>query len=170
MEKNFRVLNITLWTSLNSRISGWFMSQSLLLFLQSCSHLSDIEEIFFTFEKHQIKWLNFIIVWIASHKNMESFVWIGIYIRMVGFGDHLCEIVPTLKLNLGRFSFCTNSAPLGHVCLSVCLDVCLFAPLCSFFFEASHWPSGHMIISRPLIGPPSLLPLETWKLGNWETW
>ena len=26
-----------------------------------------------------------------------------------------------------------------------------------------------MISSRPLIGPPSLPPLETWKLGNFKT-
>ena len=39
------------------------------------------------------------------------------------------------------------------VCLSVCLCVCGFAPLCAVFFQVSHWPSGHMISSRSVIGP-----------------
>ena len=38
-------------------------------------------------------------------------------------------------------------------CLSVCVFVC---PFSCVFFEASHWPSGHMTRSRPLIGQPSL--------------
>ena len=33
--------------------------------------------------------------------------------------------------------------------VSVCLSVC---PISCNFFEASHWPSDHMIRSRPLIG------------------
>ena len=36
--------------------------------------------------------------------------------------------------------------------MSVFLCICPFS--CNFF-EASHWPSGHMIRSRPLIGRPS---------------
>ena len=40
--------------------------------------------------------------------------------------------------------------------MSVCGCVCL-RHWVHFFFEASHWPSDHMIRSRPLIGqPPSL--------------
>ena len=39
-------------------------------------------------------------------------------------------------------------------CVSVCLSVCLSVecPLLCIFFEAPHWPSGHMINWRPLIG------------------
>ena len=56
----------------------------------------------------------------------------------------------------------TNSAPLGRVghrvamsvCVSVCLSVCVCAPSSAVFFEASHWPSGHMTRSWPLIGQP----------------
>ena len=43
-------------------------------------------------------------------------------------------------------------------CPSVCLCVCLFAPSSAVFFEASHWPSGHMTRSRPLIGQPPPAP------------
>ena len=42
-----------------------------------------------------------------------------------------------------------------HVCLSVCLCVCLMSPSHAIFFEAFHWHSGHMISLRPLIGQPS---------------
>ena len=52
----------------------------------------------------------------------------------------------------------TNWAPLGRVghraAMSVCLSVCVFAPSCAVCFEASHWPSDHMIRFRPLIGRP----------------
>ena len=48
--------------------------------------------------------------------------------------------------------------PLGRVglvvAMSVCVSVCLWnVPFQCDFFRASHWPSGHMIRSRPLIGP-----------------
>ena len=51
----------------------------------------------------------------------------------------------------------TDSPPLCQVSLVVTMSVrpgrCLSVPSkCSFFFEASHWPSDHMISSRPLIG------------------
>ena len=56
----------------------------------------------------------------------------------------------------------TNSAPLGRVghrvAMSVCVSVCLFAPSGAVFFEASHWPSGHMTRSWPLIGQPPPAP------------
>ena len=49
----------------------------------------------------------------------------------------------------------TNSARPGRVgprvAMSVCLCVCLSAPSSAVFFKASHWPSGHMIRSLPLI-------------------
>ena len=37
------------------------------------------------------------------------------------------------------------------VCVSVYLFIYVF-PSNAIFIEASHWPSGHMIRSRPLIG------------------
>ena len=40
------------------------------------------------------------------------------------------------------------------VSLSVYLSICL-SSFHVIFFEASHWPSGHMINSRHLIGQPS---------------
>ena len=43
--------------------------------------------------------------------------------------------------------------------MSVYISVC---PLFMLFFKASHWPSGDMINSRPLIGKPSF----TTKLSN----
>ena len=47
--------------------------------------------------------------------------------------------------------------PLGRVGLVVAKSVCVLfvclSPSHAIFFEASHLPSGHMIISRPLIGP-----------------
>ena len=36
--------------------------------------------------------------------------------------------------------------------MSVCLSVAGMSPFHVIFFEASLWPSGHMINSRPLIG------------------
>ena len=47
-------------------------------------------------------------------------------------------------------------------CQSIYLSVCL-SPFHVTFFEASHWPSGHMISSKPLIGQLSFTP----KLGTW---
>ena len=35
----------------------------------------------------------------------------------------------------------------------VCMSVCA-VPFHAIFFEASHWPSDHMISLRPLIGQP----------------
>ena len=40
--------------------------------------------------------------------------------------------------------------------MSICGVVELCAPSGAEFFEASHWPSGHMISFRPPIGPPRL--------------
>ena len=38
--------------------------------------------------------------------------------------------------------------------------VCILSPLHAIFFKASHWPSGHMIRSRPLIGLSELCILD----------
>ena len=53
----------------------------------------------------------------------------------------------------------TESAPLGGFSYRVAMSMCASAPLGAVFYEAFHWPSGHMISSRPLIGPPSLPPI-----------
>ena len=50
---------------------------------------------------------------------------------------------------LGRF--------FHRVAMSVYVFICFPSPFHVIFFEASHWPSGHMIRSRPLIGRPPLL-------------
>ena len=42
--------------------------------------------------------------------------------------------------------------------MSVYLSCLLRSPFHVIFFEASHWPSGHMIRSRPLINRPSAPP------------
>ena len=39
----------------------------------------------------------------------------------------------------------------------VAMSVCLYVPFHAIFFDSSHWPSGHMIRSRPLIGRTPLL-------------
>ena len=52
---------------------------------------------------------------------------------------------------------------------SACPSVCLFAPASAAFFEASHWPSGHMTRSWPLIGQPP--PAPHWPPeGGRESW
>ena len=43
---------------------------------------------------------------------------------------------------------------------SRCLSVCPLSH--EAFFEASHWPKGHMISSRPLIGQPSFTIKLRW--------
>ena len=50
---------------------------------------------------------------------------------------------------LGRFF---HRVAMSVIYLSVCLS-----PSHAIIFEASHWPSGHMIRSRPLIGRPPLV-------------
>ena len=47
-----------------------------------------------------------------------------------------------------------------RVAMSIFLSFYL-SPLCEIFFEASHWPSDHMIRFRPLIGwPPPLILIQ----------
>ena len=44
----------------------------------------------------------------------------------------------------------------------LCMYVsCILSPPHAIFFEASCWPSDHMISSRPLIGQPSFPPTPT---------
>ena len=49
----------------------------------------------------------------------------------------------------------SKNRPLGRFFHRVAMSVCGMSPFHVIFFEASHWPSGHMINSRPLIGQPS---------------
>ena len=51
-----------------------------------------------------------------------------------------------------------------HVHLCVCLSGCLRHRV-QFFFEASHWSSDHMTISRPLIGQSSFPNIWWWWWG-----
>ena len=55
---------------------------------------------------------------------------------------------------LGQFFHRVAMSVYISFCLSVCLSVCL---LFMWLFLAFHWPSGHMIRSRPLIGWPNPL-------------
>ena len=52
------------------------------------------------------------------------------------------------------------------VSLSATLSVCLFVPFYVIFFEASHWPTDHMINSRPLIGQPSFTTKLSTRYGG----
>ena len=51
------------------------------------------------------------------------------------------------------FLFSLNR-PLGRFGLVVAMSVRISSPPHAIVFEASHWPSDHMISSRPLIGKP----------------
>ena len=57
---------------------------------------------------------------------------------------------------ISHFLFFTELAQWApmSVRVGVCVGTCL-SPSHVIFFEASHWPSDHMISSRPLIGQPS---------------
>ena len=67
---------------------------------------------------------------------------------------------PTCTPNIEPpFSLFSKNLPLADSfiesrCLSIYLSVYIYVPFHVIFFEASHWPSGHMIRSRPLIGRP----------------
>ena len=52
---------------------------------------------------------------------------------------------------LGRFSHRVSMS----VRPSIRPSIRGYAPLGAVFFKAFHWPLGHMISSRPLIGPPT---------------
>ena len=70
-----------------------------------------------------------------------------------GIGPEVCKfhwIGP-----LGRFSHIVAMS----VCLSVCLSLCLSPPH-AIFFQASHWPRGHMTRSQASCWSPSPHPLR----------
>ena len=48
-----------------------------------------------------------------------------------------------------------KESALGQFFHRVAMSVCLMSHFQVISFEASHWPSGHIISSRPLIGQPS---------------
>ena len=60
----------------------------------------------------------------------------------------------------------------GRLGLAVVMSVCVsltLSPSHAMFFDASHWPSDHMITSRPLIGQPSFPNiLRWWRAGVGE--
>ena len=61
----------------------------------------------------------------------------------------------------------SQNLPTGlEVPITVCLCGCL-SPSNAIVFKASHWPSDHMVSSRPLIGQPSF-PTIWWWLGGGE--
>ena len=70
-------------------------------------------------------------------------------------------------MNIGKDFFLSKNRPLGRFFLVVAMSVCL-SPFHVIFFEASHWPSGHMIRSRPLIGRPFPAKNICWKLFWWS--
>ena len=75
--------------------------------------------------------------------------------------SHVAYHVSCVICNVSHF-FLHQLGPLGRVGLVVAMSVSV--PPVPFYviFEASHWPSGHMVSSRPLIGQPSF----TTKLSN----
>ena len=64
------------------------------------------------------------------------------------------------------FKFSSNwpTEPIRPSSCDVRVFVC---PLSMQFFYASHWPSDHMISSRPLIGQP-FFPTTWWLWGAWQ--
>ena len=71
------------------------------------------------------------------------------------FTHIIIEITIFFKVDSSYFH---QLGPLGRVGLVVAKSVSyLFVPFPCNFFQASHWPSDHMICLRPLIGQHSLL-------------
>ena len=66
-----------------------------------------------------------------------------------------CHRTPTPTLQCIKVHcIFTNSALWAELVIeSTCPSVYLMSPSNAIFFEASHWPSGHMIRCRPLVGP-----------------
>ena len=60
----------------------------------------------------------------------------------------------------------SKNPPLGRFLHRVTMSVCLLSPSHAIFFEAPHWPSGHMIRSRPLICQPSPLRPSKFFFSN----
>ena len=77
---------------------------------------------------------------------LSPFIKLCYFTKLILIQLHYClaKHFPFFKESaLGRF--------FHRVAMSVCLSVCV-SPSLAIFFKASHWPSGHMIRSRPIIG------------------
>ena len=75
--------------------------------------------------------------------------------------------VSSERLGLGAsFHRIGPSGPIRSSSRDVRVYVCCLSPSHAIFFEASHWPSGHMTRSRPLIGRPPLLFLKLKRVGQ----
>ena len=93
--------------------------------------------------------------------------------------DQVFFLKKVSKITLNYFQ---SIGPLGRCFHRVAMSVCLSVYPLVIFFEASHWPSGHMINTRPLIGHPSFTikistpsPLRIcvfsiWPLPEVENW
>ena len=102
-----------------------------------------------------------------EQSSISRYIYIFFFIKKVVLPNQNRIVVAFLwlaqKFRIGLFH---QLSPLGRVglvvamsvCLSVCQYVCGYVPSRAVFFEASHWSSGHMISSRPVIGPPSPTP------------
>ena len=84
--------------------------------------------------------------------------------RISPFGAYrISHIASRVRLGLGDLS--TFNIDLQYQLPNIDGDIYR-----GYIFDLEHPYSDHMTRSRPLIGPPSLPPLETWKLGDSETW
>ena len=79
------------------------------------------------------------------------------------------EIIPTCSIFIFQRWFSKNRPFADSFIESRCQFIyksiyisMYLSPSHVIFFEASHWPSGHMIRSRPLIGRPPLLGGGGW--------
>ena len=75
-----------------------------------------------------------------------------------------CYYPHTLRNSVSPICGISPNWPTGWIRSSRCdvrLYVCIILSLPRvIFFETSHWPSDHMISSRPIIGQPSSPPLK----------
>ena len=76
-------------------------------------------------------------------------------------------------VHIHRFLQTRPSRPDWSSNRNVYVNIYMF-PFHVIYFEASHWPSGQMISSRPLSGQPSTLPKTPLSAFNYlklhETW
>ena len=98
---------------------------------------------------------NFFLHTLIKKKRKEIFSLKKVLVCSMLFGGRSLN---TLKLFSEKcFIIFPVSAPLGRFSHRVALSVrpCVRVRHWMQFFQASHWPSGHMNSSRSLIGPPS---------------
>ena len=94
--------------------------------------------------------------------------------KLVTWGDSHCGVVQ-LQIS-SRLPGWHSRADCSHKdgenktwILSLFFFFCpIYVPFTCNFFEASHWPSGHMIRSRPLIGPQVTWSDPGLSLRPWE--